>query len=209
MISQVPERDAADYLLMQKCLNGDEQAWQTLIDKYQRLVFSIALHYGGSDKAVAIFESIWLTSLESLGTFEPDISFVSWLTVLSLRAALGTRTQDAQVEQSSYLAVGASLQIDPEILRKIEQEQIVRECIDALSPTCREVVRTLFFTDRPAPCSHLSTALGLPLTSTAAKCLHDLLGKLMASGFMDWAAQPAPDSKGACVRGSASGRSPF
>lgn len=80
-----PSEIEADHQLIQMCLYGDERAWQALVDRYKRLVFSIARTYGGRGNADAIFESIWQTALENLENLGPGVSFRYWLTAFTLR----------------------------------------------------------------------------------------------------------------------------
>ena len=37
-----------DEWLVQGCIQGDQRAWEELIDKYKRLIYSIPLKYGAS-----------------------------------------------------------------------------------------------------------------------------------------------------------------
>lgn len=174
-----------DHHLIQMCLYGDERAWQALVDRYKRLVFSIARAYGGLCNADAVFESIWQTALENLETLGPSVSFRYWLTAFSLRIALNAAPKDAEVEELTKLSLAESFQIDPEGLRRIEQEQIVRECIDSLPTRCRELVRMLFVTRHPLPCSKVPLQPGQMASATAAECLHELVEKLTAMRFAD------------------------
>ena len=180
-----PSEIEADHQLIQMCLYGDERAWQALVDRYKRLVFSIARTYGGRGNADAIFESIWQTALKNLENLGPSVSFRYWLTAFSLRIALNAAPEDAEAEELTKLRLAESFQIDPEGLRRIEQEQIVRECIDSLPPRCRELVRMLFLTQHPPPCSMVPPEPGQMESSTAAACLHELVEKLIAMQFAD------------------------
>lgn len=184
MISQTSEIEA-DHQLIQMCLYGDQRAWQALVDRYKRLVFSIARTYGGRGNADAIFESIWQTALENLENLGPGVSFRYWLTAFTLRMALNAAPKDAEAEELTKLGLAESFQIDPAGLRRIEQEQIVRECIDSLPPRCRELVRMLFLTRHPLPCSKAPSEPGQMASATAAGCLHELVEKLTAMQFAD------------------------
>lgn len=185
MISQASERDTADYHLVQQCLDGDEHAWQVLVDKYKRLVFSIALAYH-SGTPDAVFETIWRRSLENLESVGPSLSFRRWLTELSLRTALYGATQENQGEEFSRSVTEQWRQIDPEVLCRIDQEQDIRECIESLPPRYREQVGMVFFSHQPVSCSKISIESGLVAGSTiAGKCLHELVDKLVVTGFMD------------------------
>lgn len=180
-----PSEIEADHQLIQMCLYGDQRAWQALVDRYKRLVFSIARTYGGRGNADAIFESIWQTALENLENLGPSVSFRYWLTAFSLRMALNAAPKDTEVEELTRPGLAQSFQIDPEGLLRIEQEQIVRECIDSLPPRCRELVRMLFLTRHPLPCSKVPSETGQMGSATVAGCLHELVEKLTAMRFAD------------------------
>src|ERR1043166_755609 len=48
-----------DEWLVQGCLQGDPKAWEALIDKYKRLIFSIPIKYGASSADAAdVFQSV-------------------------------------------------------------------------------------------------------------------------------------------------------
>ena len=180
-----PSEIEADHQLIQMCLYGDQRAWQALVDRYKRLVFSIARTYGGRGNADAIFKSIWQTALKNLENLGPSVSFRYWLTAFSLRMALNASSQDVEVEELTKLGLAESFQIDPEGLRRIEQEQIVRECIDSLPLRCRDLVRMLFLTRHPLPCSNVPSEPAQTVSATVAGCLHELVEKLTAMQFAD------------------------
>ena len=51
----------SDAQLIQACLEGKEKAWQTLIGRYQRLVYSVPIRWGLSpEDSVDIFQAVWL-----------------------------------------------------------------------------------------------------------------------------------------------------
>jgi len=65
---QVAELDVAplgtelawtDTRLVRECSNGNEDAWDALIEKYKRLIYSIPVKYGfNSDDANDIFQAV-------------------------------------------------------------------------------------------------------------------------------------------------------
>src|SRR5262245_21529673 len=64
------DRLQTDQDLIQACRAGDAQAWERLLDKYERLVFSISLNHGlTTDDAADITQitfTIFLQNLDSL-----------------------------------------------------------------------------------------------------------------------------------------------
>ena len=58
---------ASDARLVEDCLNGNEDAWLALIDRYKSLIYSIPLKYGlSADDAAEIFQSVCLSLLAEL-----------------------------------------------------------------------------------------------------------------------------------------------
>jgi len=56
-----------DEWLVQGCIQGDHQAWEALIDKYKRLIFSIPIKYGASSADAAdVFQAVCIEVLNSL-----------------------------------------------------------------------------------------------------------------------------------------------
>ncbi len=52
-----PDVTWSDDRLIRACLNGNEQAWSALIDKYKNLIYSIPMKYGASpEDAADIFQ---------------------------------------------------------------------------------------------------------------------------------------------------------
>jgi DNA-directed RNA polymerase specialized sigma24 family protein len=74
----------------------------------------------------------------------------------------------------------------PETLQEVQQEQLVRDAIQKLSPRCAEMVRMLFFEQPPVPYNELAKRLGLATGSIGfirGRCL-DRLQKILAEmGF--------------------------
>jgi len=67
-------------LIVQRCREGDELAWEALVRRFQGRVFGLALHYLRSreearDAAQEVFIRVW----RGLPTFQQDASFLPWL----------------------------------------------------------------------------------------------------------------------------------
>ncbi len=67
-----------DEQLVVACRSGDEIAWETVISRYERLVYTIPARYGLTPAEIDdVFQSVWLSLLKNLDRLrEPDrISF--------------------------------------------------------------------------------------------------------------------------------------
>ena len=79
--------DAEDEKLVQACLNGDEKAWERLIDKYKRLIYSVPVKYGfAPEDAADLFQNVCVDLYTNLSKLRKVESLRSWLiTVATLR----------------------------------------------------------------------------------------------------------------------------
>src|SRR5215813_13332069 len=75
-----------DPVLVSACLAGDSSAWETLIKRYQRLIYSIPLKARLSpDDASDIFQSICLKLFEKLSTLREHQKLSAWLITTTTR----------------------------------------------------------------------------------------------------------------------------
>src|SRR5690242_17640432 len=81
---ELPQRD--DRELVAACLAGDAAAWEALVARYQRLVYSIPMKSRLSlDDAADIFQSVWLKLYEKLASLRDHEKLSSWLITTTTR----------------------------------------------------------------------------------------------------------------------------
>ena len=72
--------------LILDCRNGDVGAWQRLLDRYERLVFSVPRRYGLSREDAADITQLTFTILfQSMDTLPEDSTLGAWLTTVARR----------------------------------------------------------------------------------------------------------------------------
>ena len=180
-----------DEWLVQGCIRGDQQAWEALIDKYKRLIFSIPIKYGASSADAAdVFQAVCIEVLNSLPQLKNVQSLRSWLITVTIRQAY--RWKKKQVNHVELDAMEpdvaeALASIPPvETLEQLEQEQIVREVVAKLAPRHRELVQLLFFEQPPLPYAEIARRMGLATGSIGfirGRCLDKLRTALVEFGF--------------------------
>jgi RNA polymerase sigma-70 factor (ECF subfamily) len=70
--------------LIQRCLNGDETAWNTIVQQHRRKVFNVAYKFvGRHEEAEDLTQEIFLKIFKSLGTFDRRANFQTWLISVS------------------------------------------------------------------------------------------------------------------------------
>src|SRR2546423_7666031 len=142
--------------LIRDCLNGDGTAWEALVRRYRRLVFSIPRKWGLSkEDAMEIFQAVWLDCFRELRSLQNVERLQPWLLRIAVRKchrfsqasrATPTKIPVDEVSSESRFVERADL----ELIRRVELEQLIRFAVERLSPRCRQVIEALFF-EEPLP----------------------------------------------------------
>ena len=70
--------------LIQRCLQGDQIAWDLIVRQYWRKVFNVAYKFVGKhDEAEDLTQDIFLKIFKSLDTFDRRANFQTWLISIS------------------------------------------------------------------------------------------------------------------------------
>src|SRR5207249_10409793 len=79
-----PASPEATEALIQRCLNGDQAAWELIVRQYWRKVFNVAYKFVGKhDQAEDLTQDIFLKIFKSLDTFDRRANFQTWLLSIS------------------------------------------------------------------------------------------------------------------------------
>ena len=82
--AQQPFTGDALETLIQRCLRGDQLAWELIVRQYWRKVFNIAYKFVGKhDAAEDLAQDIFLKIFKSLNTFDRRANFQTWLISVS------------------------------------------------------------------------------------------------------------------------------
>ncbi len=178
-----------DDRLVQGCLQGDQRAWEALIDKYKRLIFSVPLKYGASQEDAAdVFQAVCIEVFHSLSQLKNAGSLRSWLITVAVRQSYRWKKKQSNHVELDAMEPELAEEIAsvPEAMAQVEQEQIVREVVSKLPPRCAELVNMLFFEQPPLPYAEAARRLGLATGSIGfirGRCLERLRKLLLESGF--------------------------
>jgi RNA polymerase sigma-70 factor (ECF subfamily) len=74
--------------LIQRCLAGDQSAWEEIVRHHWRRVFNIAYKFTGRhDEAEDLTQDVFLKIFKSLKTFDRRANFQTWLVSVSRNSA--------------------------------------------------------------------------------------------------------------------------
>jgi RNA polymerase sigma factor (sigma-70 family) len=177
-----------DGWLVAACLSGDQGAWEALIYRYQRLIYSIPLKARLSeDDAADIFQSVCLKFYEKLSTIRDRERITSWLITTTSREcwrlsarnrrerpATGSTDEDGE---DLLKEIPASGPLHDETREMMETQHQVRQGVDALPERCRELISMLFYQKDELTYVDIARRMKMPVPSvgpTRARCLEKL-----------------------------------
>jgi RNA polymerase sigma factor (sigma-70 family) len=179
-----------DERLVSECLNGSQEAWSALIDKYKNLIYSIPVKLRMYDDAPDIFQAVCLDLLSSLDQLREPRALPKWLMQTCYHKCLQYRRkaekQPLTNEAGEELRIDSGQPLPEDMLSELEKEQTVRDAISQLNSRCEQMVRMLFFESPPRPYEDVARELGVATGSIGfirGRCLHRLKKRLEKMGF--------------------------
>jgi RNA polymerase sigma factor (sigma-70 family) len=191
-IAVATPRDTAaeDEKLVQDCLNGDEKAWNRLVDKYKRLIYSVPVKYRLSpDDAADVFQNVCVDLFTNLAKLRKIESIRSWLITVATHKCFHHKRhqrQDVELDAMEQEMAEELAPAAPQVMQEVQEEQAVRDAILRLSPRCADLVKMLFFEQPPLPYTEVAQRLGLATGSIGfirGRCLNRLQKILAELGF--------------------------
>lgn len=178
LIAAPPEIASDDERLVRQCLNGDQDAWNKLVDRYKGLIYSVPVKYKlGPEDAADIFQSVCVELFTNLRRLRNIKSLRSWLVTVALHKCFHWKKQQRRQEKFDAMEVQEAMAVAPDVLKEIRREQAVRDAMERLPPRCAELIRMLFFEQPPLPYSEIAKRMGLATGSIGfvrGRCLHRL-----------------------------------
>jgi RNA polymerase sigma factor (sigma-70 family) len=183
-------RTISDAALVKRCLSGQNEAWEQLIDKYKALIYSIPVKYGlPQQDAADVFQGTCLELLTRLRDLREPRALPKWLIQVAHHKCYHWKRQQQRLISRDGEADLPEPEIPPvaeELVRQTEEEQMLREAIASLAPRCRKLVEMLFFESPSRPYSDVAGELDLAVGSiglTRQKCMESLRKRLDELGF--------------------------
>jgi RNA polymerase sigma factor (sigma-70 family) len=174
--------------LVRRATVGDTRAWERLIDKFGRLIWSITREFKLVESDAAdVFQTTWMRLIEHIDRIEHGDRVGAWLAATARNECLRCLASHKRLvlaHEDLVLDGPAEHAADiDEALLADERAQIVREAMAHL-PRRWQRLLDLLMADPPASYAEISDELGLPVGSigpTRGRCLARLRVLLEAS----------------------------
>jgi RNA polymerase sigma-70 factor (ECF subfamily) len=154
--------------LIERCLRGDQQAWEQIVQQHWRKVFNVAYKFVAKhDEAEDLTQDIFLKIFKSLDTFDRRANFQTWLISVSRNLCIDhyrsvrkeRETIDRDVDPGDLAPV--SHEVSPyAALEQRDRVSLLREALASLPDTLRTAV--LLRDIRELSYQEIADALHLP-----------------------------------------------
>lgn len=186
---------AADAELIAACLQGDSRAWEALLNRYRRLIYSIPYKYHlSSDDAADVFQSVCVSLLEGLSALRDEAKLSSWLITTTMRECWKLKRRQRQEtgltsstdEENGMVELAADGRLPDELIQTWQEQQLVRQGMEQLDARCRTLLTYLFYEKQEWSYEQIAQELGMPPSSigpTRGRCLEKLKRVLKKLGL--------------------------
>ena len=147
-----------DGLWIARCLRGDASAFEPLVRRYQRVLFSVAYRMlGNYEDALDATQNAFIKAYEGLDGYDPDRRFFSWIYRIAVNECLNLRRSGRSHEPVTELLADAPRRDEVEAGELSER---VQRALRELTAEQREVVVLKYFAELSY--DEISKAIGVP-----------------------------------------------
>lgn len=182
----------SDSALIEASRKGDSRAWQTLVERYQRLIYTIPRRAGlDENRASEIFQRVFAKLVANIHRIEQPERIQAWLVTTAKRETYRMvdkekRFASAGGDISEQESLPDHAALPDEMVMQLEEQNSVRLAVETVGDKCRRLLTLLFYQKEPLPYSDVARELGIAEGSigpTRARCLQKVQKALEQQGF--------------------------
>jgi RNA polymerase sigma-70 factor (ECF subfamily) len=170
-----------DAALVARCLDGDVEAFEPLVRRYERVLFNVAVRMlGDREDARDVTQEAFLKAYQKLASFDPHYRFFSWMYRIVVNESLNARSRRPPTGPLEYEPVAPGRPDDG--LRERERRDRVQAALSRLAEIDREVLVLRHFAELSY--ADIGAALGIG-EKTVKSRLHEArqrLGRALEPG---------------------------
>jgi RNA polymerase sigma factor (sigma-70 family) len=164
----------SDARLVARCREGDEAAWNELVNRFSRYVYAIIGQGFGlrAENAEDVFQEVFARAYQHLGRLREDEAIRPWLAQLTRRLCIDQLRSGSREQLSDEELEPADVD---ETLDTLVEALAVHEALAELPEHCQEILDRFFARDESY--QTIGTALDIPagtIASRISRCLAKL-----------------------------------
>ena len=138
-----------DGKLVERCLQGDDAAWEAIVTSYARRIYNLCYRYTGrTDEAEDLTQESFIRIYQNLKTFRPEAgNLVNWILKVARNLIIDHYRQTRRFQHAAGSEEMETMNLSDEKLpdahRLVEQSEasrFLRDGLQALSPELKEAV---------------------------------------------------------------------
>ena len=134
------DEEQLDRMAVERCLNGDVDAFGQLIDRYERPVFNTVLHMvGDAEDAREVCQQVFMKAFEHLSSYDRNRKFFSWIYRVAINESINylkARRPHEELDESLPYPIANPA----ERFEELEEWIYLHEAIMKLEPIYRAVI---------------------------------------------------------------------
>ena len=173
-----------DAELVAACLDGDRRAFDTIVERHQRVVYRVCYRFAGThEDASDLAQDVFVRAFKGLRTFKGQSSLATWLYRIAVNVSLnhvGTRSPIVEPLAGAVDELRSPAEAPVESVLRDERAEQVRRAIRHLPPKQRATLILRVYHELPH--DQIAQILGSSVGAVKANFFHALnnLKKLMA-----------------------------
>jgi RNA polymerase sigma factor (sigma-70 family) len=186
-------RDLPISELMKRCRDQDPGAWNEIVERHRRLVYSVPLRLGlPADEASEVFQGVFESLLRNLDQLRETERISSWLYTaarrLSLRRLSALRRQGREENREEEVLEQVATQEGSvsDRLEEAERRGHLLRLVENISERCRALLEALFLDPDEPDYDAIALRLRIPRGSigpTRQRCLAKLYVLMEEQGY--------------------------
>lgn len=182
----------SDTALIEASRKGDSHAWQTLVERYQRLIYTIPRRAGlDESRASEIFQRVFAKLVANIHRIEQPDRIQAWLVTTAKRETFRMvdkekRFASASQDISEQETLPDHAPLPDEVVVRLEEQHSIKLAVETVGDKCRRLLTLLFYQPEPLSYSDVARELGVAEGSigpTRARCLQKVQKVLEQNGF--------------------------
>ena len=175
--------------LVTRARDGDQAAWDRIVERYAPLVWSVCRRLNlSTEDSEDVGSSVWLRLVENLGSLREPAALPGWIATTTRNECLHVlRARKRQVPVDDERLPDHAGPASDEWLLTQERHIALRAAFAQLSERCQQLL-SMLFSDPPVPYEQISVRLEMTVGSigpTRQRCLDKLRGVPAIAALLD------------------------
>ncbi len=140
---------SSDEKLVERCLRGEDSAWEGIVNAYTRRVYNLGYRYTGrSDEAEDLTQDIFIKVYQNLKSYRAEAgSFQNWILKVGRNLIIDHYRQTRRFQPSAGSEEMETMNLSDEktpsphlVAEQSESARFLREALQKLSPELKEAI---------------------------------------------------------------------